>query len=82
LVSHDRASVYDWFLDLGQHPNIITDGSTRKLENLIVTTIPYHCSKEEKSIWLDRGFYDSQTNRETVDRSSSRSAQAWLARQR
>jgi predicted MPP superfamily phosphohydrolase len=55
LVSHDRASVYDWFLDLGQHPNIITDGSTRKLENLIVTTIPYHCSKEQKSIWLDRG---------------------------
>jgi hypothetical protein len=35
--------------------NIITDGSTRKLENLIVTTIPYHCSRQEKSIWLDRG---------------------------
>jgi hypothetical protein len=49
LVSHDRVSVYGWFIDLGTHPNIITDGSTRKLENLIVTTIPYHCSKEEKS---------------------------------
>jgi len=55
LVSHDRASVYEWFIELGTHPNIITDGSTRKLENLIVTTIPYHCSKEEKSIWLNRG---------------------------
>jgi Calcineurin-like phosphoesterase len=22
---------------------------------LILTTIPYHCSKEKKSIWLDRG---------------------------
>jgi hypothetical protein len=55
LVSHDRASVYQWFVDLGSHPKIITDGSTRKLENLIVTTIPYHCPKEEKSIWLDRG---------------------------
>jgi hypothetical protein len=55
LVSHDRASVYKWFLDLGEHRNVITDGSTRKLESLIVTTIPYHCSKEEKSIWLDRG---------------------------
>jgi hypothetical protein len=22
---------------------------------LIVTTIPYHCSRQEKSIWLDRG---------------------------
>jgi hypothetical protein len=33
-----------------------SDGSTRKLENLIVTTIPYHCSRQEKSVWLDRGF--------------------------
>jgi predicted MPP superfamily phosphohydrolase len=56
LVSHDRASVYDWFIELGTHPSIITDGSTRKLESLIVTTIPYHCPKEEKSIWLDRGL--------------------------
>jgi predicted MPP superfamily phosphohydrolase len=55
LVSHDRASVYGWFIDLGTHRNIITDGSTRKLENLIVTTVPYHCSRQEKSIWLDRG---------------------------
>jgi Calcineurin-like phosphoesterase len=54
-VSHDRASVYEWLLDLGEHRNVITDGATRKLENLIVTTIPYHCSKEEKSLWLDRG---------------------------
>jgi predicted MPP superfamily phosphohydrolase len=55
LVSHDRASVYGWFIELGTHRNIITDGSTRKLENLIVTTVPYHCSRQEKSIWLDRG---------------------------
>ena len=50
LVSNDRASVYEWFIALGTHRNIITDGSTRKLENLIVTTIPYHCSRQEKSI--------------------------------
>jgi Icc-related predicted phosphoesterase len=56
LVSHDRASVYEWFIDFGGHRNIITDGSTQKLENLIVTTVPYHCSKEQKSICLDRGF--------------------------
>jgi hypothetical protein len=55
LISYDRASVYEWFTDLGTHRNIITDGSTRKLENLIVTTVPYHCSRQEKSIWLDRG---------------------------
>ena len=56
LVSHDRASLYKWLVDLGVHPNIITDGAIRKLEDLILTTIPYHCSKEEKSIWLDRGL--------------------------
>jgi predicted MPP superfamily phosphohydrolase len=56
LVSHDRASLYKWLVDLGAHPNIITDGATRKLENLILTTVPYHCPKEEKAIWLDRGL--------------------------
>lgn len=56
VVSHDRAFVYEWFFDLGTHPNVITDGSTRKLENLVVTTVPYHCSRQEKSVWLDRGF--------------------------
>jgi DNA repair exonuclease SbcCD nuclease subunit len=55
LVRTIWASVYKWFMDLGTHRNIISDGSTRKLENLIVTTIPYHCSRQEKSIWLDRG---------------------------
>jgi hypothetical protein len=56
LVPHDRAPVYEWFIELGTHPNIITDGSTRKLEGLIVTTVPYHCSMAQKSIWLDRGL--------------------------
>jgi predicted phosphodiesterase len=55
LLSHDRAAVYGWLIELGTHRNIITDGSTRKLENLIPTTVPYHCSRQEKSIWLDRG---------------------------
>src|SRR3984893_4888756 len=56
LVSHDRASLYKWLVDLDAHPNIIRDGATRKLEDLILTTIPYHCPKEQKSIWLDRGL--------------------------
>ena len=56
LVSHDRASLYKWLVDLDAHPNIITDGVTRKVEDLILTTIPYHWSKEEKAIWLDRGL--------------------------
>jgi hypothetical protein len=50
-----QSTVYGWFIELRTHRNIIIDGSTRKLENLIVTTVPYHCSRQEKSIWLDRG---------------------------
>jgi Calcineurin-like phosphoesterase len=56
LVSYDRASVYQWFIELGTHPKIVTDGRTQKFEDIILTTIPYHCSKKEKSIWLDRGL--------------------------
>jgi hypothetical protein len=55
LVTHDRASIYEWFIEFEAHQNIITDGSTRKLENLIVTSVPYHCSRQEESISLDRG---------------------------
>jgi hypothetical protein len=55
-ISPDRAPVYEWFVELSSHPNIITDGSTQTIESLIVTTVPYHCSKEQKTVWLDRGF--------------------------
>jgi DNA repair exonuclease SbcCD nuclease subunit len=82
LVSHDRSTVYGWLSELGIHRNIITDGSTRKLENLILTTVPYHCSRQEKSIWLDRGSTIRKQTRIPVDRSSSRSAQEWFGRKR
>jgi predicted phosphodiesterase len=54
-ISPDRAPVYEWFVGLGTEPKIITDGSTQIVDDLIVTTVPYHCSKEQKSVWLDRG---------------------------
>jgi len=54
-ISVDRAPVYEWLGALGKEPNIITDGVTRVVNDLIVTTVPYHCSKEQKSVWLDRG---------------------------
>jgi predicted MPP superfamily phosphohydrolase len=78
LISHDRASLYKWLVDLSARPNIITDGATRKLEDLIVTTIPHHRSKEEKSIWLDRGSTIRRQTVAAVDGASSRSAQDWL----
>jgi Icc-related predicted phosphoesterase len=54
-VSQDRAPVYEWLVQLGSEPKIVSDGSTRLLDDLVVTTVPYHCSKEQKSVWLDRG---------------------------
>jgi Icc-related predicted phosphoesterase len=32
LVSHDRSSLYEWFIDLGAHPNITTDGPPESWE--------------------------------------------------
>jgi len=55
-VSADRAPVYGWFRALGREPNIITDGATDTVNDLIVTTVPYHCSKGQKMVWLDRGL--------------------------
>jgi predicted phosphodiesterase len=54
-ITADRAPVYEWLFALGKEANIITDGATRVVNDLIVTTAPYHCSREQKSIWLDRG---------------------------
>jgi predicted phosphohydrolase len=54
-VWQDRSPVYEWLAQLGRQPKIITDGSTQVLDELIVTSVPYHCTKEQKSVWLDRG---------------------------
>src|SRR5271166_4465772 len=54
-ISADRAPVYEWLVALGRGPKVITDGATQVLNDLIVTTVSYHCSKEQKSVWLDRG---------------------------
>jgi hypothetical protein len=54
-ISADRAPIYEWLFELEKKPNIITDGMTQVVNDLIVTSVPYHSSKEQKSIWLDRG---------------------------
>jgi predicted phosphodiesterase len=54
-ITLDRAPVYQWFDALRLELKIITDGMTRVIDDLIVTTVPYHCSREQKSIWLERG---------------------------
>jgi predicted MPP superfamily phosphohydrolase len=54
-ITADRAPVYEWLYELGKEPGTITDGSTEVFDDLIVTTVPYDCSREQKSVWLDRG---------------------------
>ena len=54
-ITSDRAPVYEWLAELGQAANIITDGCTRLLDNIIITTVPYYSSPPQKAIWLDRG---------------------------
>jgi hypothetical protein len=49
-VTTDRAPIYQWFDTFRSEPKIITDGVTQVIDDLIVTTVPYHCSKEQKSI--------------------------------
>jgi len=43
-ISADRAPVYEWLVALGKQPKIITDGMTELVNDLIVTTVPHHCS--------------------------------------
>ncbi len=51
LVSYDRASVYEWFIDLGIHPNIITDGSTSPAMIMHILTHPVKAGpKNERSV--------------------------------
>jgi hypothetical protein len=47
--------VYEWLYELGKEQRIITDAPTDVLDDLIITTVPYHCYREQKSVWLDRG---------------------------
>ena len=48
-VSRDRAPVYEWLVTLGREPKIVTDGVTQVVSDLIITTLPYHCSNQQKS---------------------------------
>ena len=54
-ISADGAPVHEWLFALGKERKIITDGVTQTVNDLIVATVPYHCSKQQKSVWLDRG---------------------------
>src|ERR1700756_4131277 len=74
LVSHDRASLYEWFIDLGAHSKIITDGFNAKAREVDCNDNSVSLLEGTKINLARSRLFDSQTNRETLDRSSSRSA--------
>jgi len=47
-ITLDRAPVYEWLAELGRVPNIITDGCTGLLDEIIITAVPYHNSPAQK----------------------------------
>ena len=49
-----RGPTYPWLIELG-YPSVISDGQTRIVGELIVTTLPYCANADAKRIWLDRG---------------------------
>src|ERR1700756_120078 len=74
LVSHDRSSLYEWFIDLGAHSKIITDGFNAKAREVDCNDNSVSLLEGTKINLARSRLFDSQTNRETLDRSSSRSA--------
>ena len=66
LISHDRASIYKWFLELGTHPKIVTDGRTRKLENLVFNDRSLSLFERRKVNLAGSGCDDSSTNRDAL----------------
>jgi len=75
-ISLDRAPISQWLVALGREPKIITDGVTQVVNDLIVTTVPYHCSKEQKiGMAESRSHYPTAT-RGSLARTPSHSAKS------
>ena len=55
IVPAARGPSYPWLVELDNLPSVISDGQTRIVGRLIVTTLPYCANGEAKRILLDRG---------------------------
>jgi Icc-related predicted phosphoesterase len=55
IVPAARGPTYPWLVELDNLPSVISDGQTRIVGDLIVTTLPYYANADAKRIWLDRG---------------------------
>jgi Icc-related predicted phosphoesterase len=55
IVPAARGPTYPWLVELDDLPSVISDGQTRIVGELIVTTLPYRANADAKRVWLDRG---------------------------
>jgi Icc-related predicted phosphoesterase len=55
IVPASRGPTYPWLVELDNLPSAISDGVTRIVGELIVTTLPYCATADAKRIWLNRG---------------------------
>src|SRR4029077_2896229 len=55
IVPASRGPTYPWLVELDNLPSVISDGQTRIVGELIVTTLPYCANADAKRILLDRG---------------------------
>jgi Icc-related predicted phosphoesterase len=50
-----RGPVDWWLAELDRVTNIVSDGQTRVVRDLVVTTLPYYCLPRLKRVWLEQG---------------------------
>jgi Icc-related predicted phosphoesterase len=55
IVPAARGPTYPWFAELDKIQKITSDGQTRIIDDLIISTLPYCATEQAKRIWLDRG---------------------------
>jgi hypothetical protein len=55
IAPASRGPTYPWLVELDNLPSVISDGQTRIVGELIVTTLPYCANADAKRILLDRG---------------------------
>jgi Icc-related predicted phosphoesterase len=55
IVPAARGPTYPWLVELDNLPTVVSDGQTRIVGELIVTTLPYCANAAAKRVWLDRG---------------------------
>jgi Icc-related predicted phosphoesterase len=55
IIPAARGPTYAWFAELDEIQRIISDGQTRIINDLIISTLPYCANEQAKRILLDRG---------------------------